>query len=626
MKPVSTYLPHPETMDKIKAISAEMADSFKELFSVIKDEYHGDTYHDNAKTEQKNINMVELFDNAAQKLEREFQSFVNHARQDETKTVDPLILKANKEGGGTPTHEDLEAWRKVFDGKDVSVFTNENRGPLTYFDPIMNDYITIGGATFTSPLTQTATTAAIWDGYSATFTGQTGILGGLIDSFIGPDGYADFKLYTMPIAPLGFITSDSTFFPIEQMQPLSTMKSTQVSTQSIQEMEDKKFADAISNAETSSIWTDALAMFEDIREHAKNNGRAIIPADNPAKLRLGWCCSNTGKCWEIRIVDMRKAIEQMPSQQGDLFRRALQTQDSKAALIEILNNKDSLPIDSISKENETKSSLLDAFAKRAGVLKQMSQTEELKVKRDKARENLAKEKTDLASMRADGPSSIDNYPSSIDNYWDSEDNAFNNRKNQDDMMEPLKRIIEELTNMAKEVDAVKDAVRDGVIDDKVKTAEDSIEDDIQLTDVLSTPKGRSDLAMSMTRPIRDTLDYQGIAKLITPVERRPQGAAVIYDGDIDVSAIVSEADDLASQEDDATLQSKNTLEDPVSEGISPFWLGVAALFGSIISSVATPASNASAQKMPEARVLPPQATQDDECVIEKTKEERLEGE
>ena len=58
---------------------------------------------------------------------------------------------------------------------------------------------------------------------------------------------------------------------------------------------------------------DAMLMIEDIREHSKNNGRAIISADAPKQLRIGFICKKTGKSWSCRMSRVRPIAHKLPS-------------------------------------------------------------------------------------------------------------------------------------------------------------------------------------------------------------------------------------------------------------------------------------------------------------------------
>jgi hypothetical protein len=69
-------------------------------------------------------------------------------------------------------------------------------------------------------------------------------------------------------------------------------------------------------------WDDLFAMFDDIREHAKNNDRAVIEEDRPRQLRLAWRCTNTNKTWSIKIANVKKIIKR---------RRSFETRISRAS-------------------------------------------------------------------------------------------------------------------------------------------------------------------------------------------------------------------------------------------------------------------------------------------------------
>ena len=55
---------------------------------------------------------------------------------------------------------------------------------------------------------------------------------------------------------------------------------------------------------------------------------------------------------------------------------------------------------------------------------------------------------------------------------------------------------------------------------------------------LETDEGRAALASAMANPIRQSLDYQGIARKLLVVDPLPQGALPVYDKDVDAKAFV----------------------------------------------------------------------------------------
>jgi hypothetical protein len=87
-------------------------------------------------------------------------------------------------------------------------------------------------------------------------------------------------------------------------------------------------------------WDDLFAMFDDIREHAKNNDRAVIEEDRPHQLRLAWRCTNTNKTWSIRITNVKKSLGNSEPSRKELVGRAIMTQDGKIALTASLNSKE----------------------------------------------------------------------------------------------------------------------------------------------------------------------------------------------------------------------------------------------------------------------------------------------
>jgi len=85
-------------------------------------------------------------------------------------------------------------------------------------------------------------------------------------------------------------------------------------------------------------WTDVWAMMEDIREHAKNNGRAIVNADMPMQLRLAWHCTNTNKSWSIRITDFKKSAQTADPVKSEIWQMALIQDPIIAAQIKRISN------------------------------------------------------------------------------------------------------------------------------------------------------------------------------------------------------------------------------------------------------------------------------------------------
>lgn len=86
-------------------------------------------------------------------------------------------------------------------------------------------------------------------------------------------------------------------------------------------------------------WDNVWEMMDDIKEHAKNNGRSVIEEDRPHELRLAWRCTNTNKTWSIRITNFRKTAN---DRNGglELLDRCLQTQEGKDNLTKSLNSKE----------------------------------------------------------------------------------------------------------------------------------------------------------------------------------------------------------------------------------------------------------------------------------------------
>lgn len=96
------------------------------------------------------------------------------------------------------------------------------------------------------------------------------------------------------------------------------------------------------NDSADDSWDNVWDMFEDICEHAKNNGRAVISEDKPMQLRLGWRCTNTNKTWSIRITDFKKtAMTNAPDAiKSELLQKAISSQAGKNVLTQALNSKE----------------------------------------------------------------------------------------------------------------------------------------------------------------------------------------------------------------------------------------------------------------------------------------------
>lgn len=85
-------------------------------------------------------------------------------------------------------------------------------------------------------------------------------------------------------------------------------------------------------------WTDIYDMMEDMMEHAKNNGRALVSADRPTQLRLGWECKNTGKTWSIRITAFKNTLHRKFSDKAmEIVSRSIMTQAGKQSLTDFIN-------------------------------------------------------------------------------------------------------------------------------------------------------------------------------------------------------------------------------------------------------------------------------------------------
>lgn len=82
----------------------------------------------------------------------------------------------------------------------------------------------------------------------------------------------------------------------------------------------------------SDYYDDLVTMFRDIFIHSMNNGNAIVSADYPKALLLGWCCENTGKLFQIKLGTIRRC--------PDLLRKHIQSSSNRIELCNFFNGKD----------------------------------------------------------------------------------------------------------------------------------------------------------------------------------------------------------------------------------------------------------------------------------------------
>ncbi len=87
-------------------------------------------------------------------------------------------------------------------------------------------------------------------------------------------------------------------------------------------------------------WDDFFTLFDNIREYAKNNNRAVIEEDRPHQLRLAWRCTNTNKTWSIKIANVKKSLKDADPMKQELVNSAIISQDGKKTLTTILNSKE----------------------------------------------------------------------------------------------------------------------------------------------------------------------------------------------------------------------------------------------------------------------------------------------
>ena len=91
-------------------------------------------------------------------------------------------------------------------------------------------------------------------------------------------------------------------------------------------------------------WDDFDAMIQDMKQHAKDNGQAIVMNDQPYLFRFGWLCKQTGKSWSMRIKQFRKYTEELKNSDDEFKQKksliltsAFLTQEGKYNLLAVIN-------------------------------------------------------------------------------------------------------------------------------------------------------------------------------------------------------------------------------------------------------------------------------------------------
>jgi len=100
------------------------------------------------------------------------------------------------------------------------------------------------------------------------------------------------------------------------------------------------------NDNSDDNWDDFGEMMIDMKNHAQNNGRAIIEEDRPVQLRIAYRCTNTNKTWSIKINKLRDYTEKLKAtgeqldsgkNKGDVISLAMSSQEGKQKLLEMIN-------------------------------------------------------------------------------------------------------------------------------------------------------------------------------------------------------------------------------------------------------------------------------------------------
>jgi hypothetical protein len=98
--------------------------------------------------------------------------------------------------------------------------------------------------------------------------------------------------------------------------------------------------------EMDDIWWDADGMFQEMRWHAKKNGRAIVLDERITQPpRLAFKCTNTNTSWSLDIKYLNEHCDRLfnstdPAQQSKGFqlRKCISTHEGKQRLVDSINN------------------------------------------------------------------------------------------------------------------------------------------------------------------------------------------------------------------------------------------------------------------------------------------------
>jgi hypothetical protein len=99
-------------------------------------------------------------------------------------------------------------------------------------------------------------------------------------------------------------------------------------------------------AEADDMWWDVDGMFQEIRWHAKKNGRSIVLDERDIQPpRIAFKCKTTNKSWSIDVKCLNEYCDKLfnspdPASQSKGFqlRKCIGTHEGKERLVESLNN------------------------------------------------------------------------------------------------------------------------------------------------------------------------------------------------------------------------------------------------------------------------------------------------
>lgn len=126
-------------------------------------------------------------------------------------------------------------------------------------------------------------------------------------------------------------------------QPIEVLPQEQPET-TVQEV--KSVAEPEEKIEMDDIWWDVDGMFQEIRWHAKKNGRSIVLDERHIQPpRIAFKCLTTDKSWSLDLKCLNDYCDKLFNSQdtasqskGFQLRKCISTHEGKERLVESLNN------------------------------------------------------------------------------------------------------------------------------------------------------------------------------------------------------------------------------------------------------------------------------------------------